>query len=549
MAIVEPKYLPSTTGGDKKNRPNMSDADWQKYYNEFTPATYAITSNQALYDLVADDLSNYFVILGRTWETRKSLEASVSEIQNITVPAINAAINTIANSGKADLVKQAADLRNKIQAVINGQKDSSGKLINGLALDLKNIQYYNDSINNWMTAVSVCVQNMLEADPIHKSTVKDASYWCRIIHLWGWDLAACENNFNTWVDKTKADIETINTSVSAILDIDDAVNGNNSYRNKNKKVVAQAEVQETEQQKLIKSSAAFYSSLEDKQKNKPLGTYINKALKFLFNNGSYYFTDVPPKTFTKSDTPPQRSAKKFIRAVAEGKYDDLDSVTIETITSPGIGGGGTITIPSDVDLLVENSGSSVTKSEVINEINRLKGGGRSTGTVDANIDADASRQRSRANSGLTTTSNNAEDAAKAAADQKAAYEKQLEDQKAKYEAQQKALSDANAEQQKVLAEQMATMKADIEKTKKEFADSIAKEKEAAQKAAEKKAQDEKLAKDLESDYPGSLGPVIPDQLPKKMPSFFESKIMGIPAPYAIGGAVAVVGLILLTRKK
>ena len=513
------------------------DAQKKAAYMDFATATYAITSRDAFTELAYPYVKTIEAKYALLLSINASTEAKIAFMKDVLMPSVSEAINNLAKSGKIAAIGSAAGFKstaeNQKNIAISNQQQAIGIL---------------NTAKKSFGDVAICFENIKDQS-VPASGAKDGygdcAYWCRVIYLWDlWfsDISALFTKHNSLVNESLAKAQT---AVNSVFDLDDAANGYSSFRNTHKELIAKEEYSEEKKQKKIADSKVLYEILGKKADESPISAFIWPVINNLWETGNYYTQDDMPKkdraqTATPTDAPKKDRAQtatptdapkdnilleiKYIMDSVVGnlyldKFNDLEKINIQ-----------------DMQQLASLCNGAYSMSTLYDAVR----GKPKRVVIPRTAPVNFVKLAARAASALSTTTTETTGKTQA--------ELQVEsDRKAKEDAD-TALAEA--------------------KKNEDLAAIAQKEKDAIQAAVDLKNSEEAKKKEKDAlvicaeQPPESKPPEMligPDDLvtsllkgPGKDDSgekFFDKEIAGIKMPYIIGGAVCLVGLVVVLRGK
>jgi len=497
-------------------------------YMEFAKATFAITDKSALVALAQKYFDDCKAKYAQIVDQDVKNQAELAYLKDMLIPAASEAINNIARSGNFTSINDA-----------NKFKDSAAKNRDYAIADQKANKAVVDVATIAIAALQDSFGNISDSSTVISSAEKgqSANYWARIVYLWQFDFNSWSDQFSANSQKEIDHITAASADIGKIFDIDDAANGDKSYRATHKIASSKASLDEKDKQEQVAKSEEFYSYLGDQAKQSPIGYYLSKCIKHLVDSGIIYTTCpvskpvfvTPPATAFGYAAKLAYEISKFARDtfvwdLCNGVFANKDNLT-----------------ENDISVIMAVNGGAFTRDELTNAI---KNKSPQIYLPPASISASLSRLKNINLSALSSSTRDATggqsqidaraEAARRAREEAAA--RLAAEKAAKEEAEKRAAQAQTESEKKALQDQIAQLQAQIEKSKQ---DAIAAE-VAVKEAEEKKKAEENLDKNKD---------VALTELPVKSEDKQQKLIFGYPAPYVIGGGVAVLAVLLIASRK
>ena len=485
MAAVQPKTFPYYTTASGAGKPWLAD------YNQYTQATYALTSRDAFINLASKYYNKCLAVFAQMVAADKQNQEQLKNLREVLLPAATAALNNIAKSGQAQLIVDANKIKQSLDLKIGPSTPAIMTIkfgsetapfdpisINGLSRIIIGVLKRADTD---VQSVRTSLENIKnESVPAYgKTTGQDCGFWARIIYLFSVDFDSILEFFNIYNDKLKDLLAKAKAEVGSIFDIDDKVNGASSYRNQNKQLVAKEEWEEEQKQKKITATKAVFDSLIEASKSSPISSFIQHTLASILEAGNLYESVPAASTINPSDNLFLQLKKRqdnLLANVAAKKFDNVKNITDE-----------------DIDVLVSLNGNTYTEQELRKAIS---GTGFSAANYFPNqkiISAVAALRNINVSALSTNSTANTGGKTPAELQAEADAEKKKKEQE-KLDAEKKALEEAKAKED-------AAKIADLEKKLKETEQKIIDAAAATKEAEEKKKQKKELAAKLKSELP------------------------------------------------
>ena len=530
---------PSVYPSYSKTSLSPSRPDDNKTYMQFAQATFAVTDKSSLVAMAQcylDDCKSKFSQI--VYQSMND-QSELSYLKDMLIPAATDSLNNIAKSGKFQSINDANTFKSsaiKSRDLAMGLQNANAQLIS--------------TVNVAVIALADAFNNISDPSSTISSsqTGQSANYWARIVYLWQFD-------FNTWSEKftsnSQKEIDYIASSsadIGKIFDIDDAANGDKSYRSTHKVATSKSALDEKEKQELLAKSEEFYKYLKDQAAGSPIAYFLNMCIVAIAGTGTLYTACPAEKPVY---TPPQISTgmgsfaeivsavtkfnrNTFVWDLCNGKFNESKKITDREIAVIMAVNGGAFTMDSlknsinGVFPIVKLPSASLTSA-----FTRLKA-----------VNLSALSNNTFTNSGgLSQIGAIAAAAAKA----KVCADARLAADKAAKDAAEAALAHASESEKKAMQDKIIQLQAEIDKGKQSVIDADVKAKEAdAKKLLEEKTNATDHTKEL---------PVVPTVVPTVVPLTVEPEeiqkklIFGIPAPYVIGGGIAAIALLVIASRR